>query len=228
MSYALETGKEQSPAQAAGIAVSDLWLIPLLLLALMVDRFARHLGKLKAMRRTRPLPRDWQGFYPGLRRCEWAIHSLTVDGVRQILLGEDLDLAALSNDPEPPDDFQPAMPRSALSMHRRMEDIARFHADPERFIRRHAARIAARDDDDDFRRPHPAIPAATTIFRIPRPASTTTTIFQNAASDGPIAAPIRGPPWLIPTADCLRPTASLNQRDRAPNVPINSRTQSTH
>jgi hypothetical protein len=207
MTRALEMREEDSPAPAAGFAVSDLWMIPLLLLALMFEKFARHLGKLKTMRRTRPLPRDWQGFYPGLRRCEWAIHSLTCDGARRILLGEDLDLAALSHDPEPPEDFQPAMPRSALSMHRRMEDIARFHADPERFIRRCAARIAAQSDDDDFWHPHPAIPT-TTIFPILRRDSTTTTIFQNAALDGPIAVAIRGPPQLNPTADCPMPTAS--------------------
>ena len=36
--------------------------------------------------------------------------------------------APITFDPEPPDDFQPSMPRSALRLHQRLEDIARFHA----------------------------------------------------------------------------------------------------
>ncbi|HEX5007116.1 MAG TPA: hypothetical protein VFV70_08390, partial [Hyphomonadaceae bacterium] len=143
MSCALEIERE-TPAAADGLALSDLWLLPLLLLVQVVVTFSRHLAKLKAMRRTRPMPKDWRSFYSELRRCEWAIRQLTFAGARQIILGQDLDLAALGHDPEPPESFQPPLPRSALAMHRRMEDIARFHADPEGFIRRCANRIRAR------------------------------------------------------------------------------------
>jgi hypothetical protein len=141
MAYALETRREESPAE--GFAWRDLWMLPLLLLALIFDRFSRHLSRLKQMRRSQPFRKDWQSFYPELRRCEWAIHRLCFEGARRIILEGDLDLSAIGYDPEPPDSFQPAMPRSALSMHKRMEDIARFHADPERWIRRHASRLRA-------------------------------------------------------------------------------------
>ena len=134
MSYALEIRREEPPAPAAdaSFAIADLWMLPLLLLALIFDKFSRHLTSLKQMRRTRPMPRDWQSFYPDLRTSEWAIHMFSFEGARQILLGQDLDLRAISFDPDPPDSFCPPMPRSALAMHRRIEDIARFHADPER------------------------------------------------------------------------------------------------
>ena len=143
MPYALEIRSEERPATAEGFALSDLWMLPLLLLALIFEKFSRRLTSLREMRRTKPMPKDWRSFYPDLRRCEWAIHWFCLEGSRQIILEGDLDLSALSLDPEPPESFQPPMPRSAIAMHRRMEDIARFHADPERWIRRHAERLRA-------------------------------------------------------------------------------------
>ncbi len=140
MPYALETRKEESPAPD-GFVLSDLWMIPLLLLVQIFARFRQHLTDLKAMRRARPMPQDWRSFYPSLRTTEWAIRQLCHEGARRILLGEDLDLTTLSYDAEPPDSFQPAMPRSAMAMHQRIADTARFHADPERYIRRHAERV---------------------------------------------------------------------------------------
>ena len=151
MAYALETRTEERPAEAAGgFALSDLWMLPLLVLALIFDKFRRHLAR----------------------------------------LGQDLDLAALSYDPEPPETFQPPMPRSALSMHRRLEDLARFHADLERYIRRHATRIAARTS---FARrdPNPANPANLLSGPNPDPAN-----FQTAIPNFRLARPvaIRAPP----------------------------------
>ena len=143
MPYALEIRSEERPAAVEGFALSDLWMLPLLLLALIFEKFSRRLTSLREMRRTKPMPKDWRSFYPDLRRCEWAIHWFCLEGARQIILEGDLDLSALSLDPEPPESFQPPMPRSAIAMHRRMEDIARFHADPERWIRRHAERVRA-------------------------------------------------------------------------------------
>ena len=108
MAYALETRTEERPATAEGFAFSGLWMLPILLLALIFDKFRRHLARLKDMRRTRPLPKDWRSFYPDLRRSEWAIHWFCFEGARRIILGQDLDLSALSLDPEPPDSFQPS------------------------------------------------------------------------------------------------------------------------
>ena len=43
MSYALEIRTEETPASADGFAISDLWMLPILLLALMFETFSRHL-----------------------------------------------------------------------------------------------------------------------------------------------------------------------------------------
>jgi hypothetical protein len=189
MPYAREMRKDESPAPADGFVLSDLWMLPMLLLVLMFQRFGRHLASLKQMRRSRAMPQDWRSFWPDLRRSEWGIRRLTFEGARQILLGGELDLTAIVFDPEPPDDFQPSMPRSALAMHQRIEDITRFYADPEHYIRRHAERIRQRataDDSDDSAFPIPAT--------IPMPAIPPT-IFRIPILDAPAAIAIRGPPW---------------------------------
>jgi hypothetical protein len=208
MAYALETRTEERPAPAEGFALSGLWMLPILLLALIFDKFRQHLARLKDMRRKRPLPKDWRSFYPDLRKSEWAIHWFCLEGARQIILGQDLDLSALSLDPEPPESFQPSMPRTAIAMHRRLEDIARFHADPERWIRRHAARIR-HGDDDDFRISN----LSKNFFSCSNSSNPDPSNFpprpNSANSDVPVALPvaiaIRGPPWFppLPIAPCL-------------------------
>jgi hypothetical protein len=185
MPYALESRKEERPApQADGFAIADLWMLPILLWQLIFDKFSRHLTRLKQMRRSRPMPKDWESFWPELRACEWAIRQLCLEGARQIILGQELDFSAISFDPEPPEGFQPSMPRSALSMHQRMEDLARFHADPERYIRRHAERVRERTcerDGDSDRDGNPDSDVSA-----PRPIAVAIAI--------PVAIAIRGPP----------------------------------
>jgi hypothetical protein len=189
MTYAQETRTEASPVTAEGLAWSDLWMLPLLLLALICETFSRRLTRLKEMRRSRPFRKDWQSFYPDLRRCEWAVHWFCFEGARQIILGQDLDLAALGLDPEPPESFQPAMPRSALAMHKRLEDIARFHADPERWIRRHAERIRQRNEDCDSDRDSDRISNPSNFLSTSNPDPSN---FRIASSNNSVA--IRGPP----------------------------------
>ncbi len=184
MSHALEIRTEETPASADGFALCDLWMVPILLLALMFATFSRHLIKLKEMRRTRPMPKHWRDFWPELRTSEWAIRMLCFEGARQIILGGELDLRAISFDPEPPDDFQPSMPRSALAMHQRIEDLTRFYSDPERYVRRHADRIRERNGERDWnsdREPNPdsGIPIALPLA---------------VAVAVPVALAIRGPP----------------------------------
>ena len=149
------------------------------------------------MRRSRPFRKDWQSFYPDLRKCEWAIHWFCLEGARQIILGGDLDLAALGYDPEPPEDFQPSMPRSALAMHKRFEDIARFHADPERWIRRHAARLAGNRDCDrgwDSDRDHDRISNPSNFLSGSNPDPSNPDPSNFRIPDVPAAIAIRGPP----------------------------------
>jgi hypothetical protein len=118
-------------------------MLPLLLLAHFLAIFADYADKLKALRRTRPLPDTWPEHIPNLLLAEWHIRSLTASGVEVLLAGGELDLLNLVMVPEPPPDVHAPAPLSALDVHRRFEAVARFHADPERYIRRQAARIAA-------------------------------------------------------------------------------------
>jgi hypothetical protein len=132
--------------QETGLSLSELMMLPVILLWLTFQAFAQHVVKLKELRRTRPLPKTWREHWPNLRLAEWHIRELTASGIEQICSGKDLDLHQLSMDPDPPEDFG-LEPASALEMHRRFEAIARFHADPERYIRRAAQRITARDGE---------------------------------------------------------------------------------
>ena len=131
-----------------GLSLTELMMLPVILVWLTFQAFAQHVAKLKEKRRTKPLPINWQEHWPNLRQAEWHIRQLTASGVEQIFSGHDLDLHQLVMDPDPPEDFG-QMPASAWEMHRRFEAIARFHADPERYIRRAAERIAARDGQID-------------------------------------------------------------------------------
>ena len=70
MPYALESKPKDPPASADGLAWSELWLLPILLLQLIFQKFAQRLADLKAIRRSRPMPKDWQDFYPDLRKVE--------------------------------------------------------------------------------------------------------------------------------------------------------------
>jgi hypothetical protein len=138
------------------LAAAQLWMLPLLLLQVICELFSRHLAELKAMRRTRPLPTAWRTHLSALREAEWPIAVLKAEGARQLLAGQPLRLAGIAC-PEPPEDFQPTLPRSALAFHRRLEAIVRFTADPEAHVRRHAARIAMRQRLEPRQRPRPRL-----------------------------------------------------------------------
>ncbi|MDP3736962.1 MAG: hypothetical protein Q8R02_06210, partial [Hyphomonadaceae bacterium] len=119
------------------------WLMPLVvLLQTIFLLFTDVRERLKDQRRSRRLPKDWQAHYPRLREAEWAIAFLFAEATRQLLQGRDLDFAAIPDPGDAPDGFQPPMPRSALAMHKRIDAITRINAEPERYIRRHATRIA--------------------------------------------------------------------------------------
>jgi hypothetical protein len=206
MTHVLEMREREKPATADGFALSDLWLLPVLLLGQMFALFSRHLARLKAMRRSRRAPANWRDFYWDLRAAEWPIHVLLAEGARQILAGQRLDLASIPFDPEPPDSFQPSMPRSALAMHRRIEDTARFNADPEAYVRRHAERIRARicDCSRDGERDNNLKSDAPVALAIAAPLAAPVA----APVALPVAVAIRGPPRAQATAACPMPTAS--------------------
>lgn len=146
MTNGTRTLEEESKAEAHdGFDLSQLWLLPLLLLAQVLAVFAGHADKLKAMRRrVRAMPEAWTDFIPGLLTAEWHIRSLTASGVEILMSGQELDIRDLVLTEDMPSGYQLPIPASAWEAHRRMEAIARFHADPETFIRRQAQRLAKR------------------------------------------------------------------------------------
>jgi hypothetical protein len=158
MKEAHQIENDMPPGEVISLAWSELWMLPLLLMQVIAGLFSAHLARLKQMRRSRPLPANWRDHLEDLREAEWPILVLLAEGARQILSGRPLDLHAIAC-PEQPEDFQPAMPRNALSVHRRIENLVRFNANPEAYVRRHARRIAA-SEAARAGDPHGAVSAA--------------------------------------------------------------------
>jgi len=184
--------------EETGLSLSELMMLPVILLWMTFQVFARHVAKLKELRRTRPLPRTWREHWPNLRKAEWHIQELTASGVAQILVRQELDLSNLFMNPDPPEAFG-AMPASAWEMHRRFEAIARFHADPERYIRRAAWRILGHNGEPDpFGRADPRPPAAVVVIVITNFLPPRFSRLHVAPGHAPHPAqPIRAPPWLV-------------------------------
>jgi hypothetical protein len=142
--------------------------------------------------------------------AEWHIRSLTAFGIEALLSGQELDVHELAMVPDPPEDFG-AMPASALEMHRRFEAIARFHADPERYIRRAAKRIIARDGEPDpLGRSNPPPPPPPVVVVV---VVMVVTAFSSAA--GFSAQRIRAPPGLNSSSELSTP-----RRTAPENAPL--------
>ena len=120
------------------------WLMPLVVLLQTVFLVFTNLRcQLAVQRRAHRLPKDWQVHYERLRQAEWPVAFILSEAARQLLQGYDLDLRAIPDPGDAPGWFQPPMPRTALAMHQRIDALARFNAEPERYVRRHAQRIAS-------------------------------------------------------------------------------------
>lgn len=185
---------ERTVEAAHGFDLSQLWLMPLLVLAHILAVFAGHADKLKAMRRrVKAMPEAWRDLIPGLLIAEWHIRSLTASGIEILLSGEELDIRDLIHQEAMPPGYQLPTPKSAWEAHRRMEAIARFHADPETFIRRQAQRLAQHIAQAGRVQ---ATDPATTIF--PPHTTTATTILSASrfAGEQQPRPTIRGPPRL--------------------------------
>jgi hypothetical protein len=176
-----------------GVQLSELVLLPFaLMLALFRCFFGERLQWARRQRRSRPMPKNWRQHYDQLRLAEWSVAELTRAGLTQLLSGKPLDLEGIET-ADPPEDWVCPMPASAFAMHRRIEAVLAFNADPEGRIRRLARRAA--------RRTAAAIAAAV--------ASTDPPLRAPAAVAAVVAAPaiaprIRAPPQ---PGDCLTPTA---------------------
>jgi hypothetical protein len=118
----------------------QLVLSPCLLVEIIRQLFADQGETLRQKRRIHEFPSDWQDLLPDLQNAEWPIFALKAEGARRILNNEPLDLDRIAITAPPPNQLW-IPPTSAQQMHLRILAMNRFHADPERFIRRHAARI---------------------------------------------------------------------------------------
>jgi len=141
------------------LELSQLWMLPLILLRIILAAFETDRADLKELRRRKALRGNWQAQFEDLRQAEWGVRYLLACEARRFLAGEPIDIAHMMV-PWAPADWRPPMPHSPEAMCLRFEDAARFHADPESFIRRHAARIAAQakrnaaPEDAASRSPH--------------------------------------------------------------------------
>ena len=140
MTHAADSQETQKDPGLAGLVL----MLPILILQMIFAGFARRLDRLKQARRRRPSPRNWRDHFGRLRQCEWHIHQLVANGARQVLAFGDVDLNFIPMFVDVPEDMSWSEPSSPAALYIRMQEIARFHSDPERYILRHAERIRAR------------------------------------------------------------------------------------
>jgi len=146
----MEAGERGGAGDSSPAAwdLSDLWRLPFaLMLVLFRAFFRRKLDWLREQRRTRPQPKNWRDHVEGLHLAEWSVIEVSEAGLAQLLAGKELNLHGILPR-DPPDDWHWPCPRSAFEMHRRIEALIAFNADPEGRIRRMARRLEQEKDAD--------------------------------------------------------------------------------
>ncbi|MDP3740644.1 MAG: hypothetical protein Q8R02_24875 [Hyphomonadaceae bacterium] len=118
-------------------------MLPLILFRMICSFFQNEQAFIQEHRRKGVAPKDWQDHIPDLVEAEWAIDAIKAEGARRLLAGQPIDFYSIRI-PAPPDDWQPIV-HDAADLMRRFEAVASFHADPEKFIRRHAERLVVRN-----------------------------------------------------------------------------------
>jgi hypothetical protein len=122
-------------------ATQQCWLASLIaFIAWLFDAIT----KLKRVKRTTKFKANWRDHFDGLRHSEWHMAQMLAQGAALLLSGKTLDDADYVSLPMPPD-FGGPCPRTPYAMNLRFLKLAQFMRDPERYIRRHAARIAKRE-----------------------------------------------------------------------------------
>ncbi len=132
---------ENSQSEHERTATSDSWLASLVA---FIAWLFHAIAKLKRVKRTTKFKANWRDHFDGLRHSEWHMAQMLAQGAALLLSGKTLDDADYVQLPMPPD-FGGRCPRTAFAMNLRFLKVAQFMRDPERYIRRHAARIAKRD-----------------------------------------------------------------------------------
>jgi hypothetical protein len=116
------------------------WLASLIaFIAWLFDAIA----KLKRVKRTTKFKANWREHFDDLRETEWRVAQMLAQGAALLLSGKTLNDADYINTPMPAD-FGGPCPRTPFAMNLRFLKLAQFMRDPEKYIRRHAARIAKR------------------------------------------------------------------------------------
>jgi hypothetical protein len=136
------TCADRTEQDGLSLELSQLWMLPVLLLQMICSYFSGEKAALKRLR-TKSLDLDkLHAHSRDLRRCEWDIRVILAEGARRLLAREPINLPAIPIPPMP-EGWAASPPSSARAMSLRFEHVAAFHADPERFIRRNALRILA-------------------------------------------------------------------------------------
>jgi hypothetical protein len=131
---------ENSQSEYERNATQHSWLANLVaFIAWLFDAIA----KLKRVTRNTKFKANWRDHFDGLRETEWHVAQMLAQGAGLILSGKILDDADYIQLPMPPD-FGGLCPRIPFAMNQRFLKVAQFMRDPEKYIRRHAARIAKR------------------------------------------------------------------------------------
>jgi hypothetical protein len=131
---------EETPLENTNTAPQHSWLASLVaFIAWLFDAIA----KLKRVKRTTKFKANWRDHFDGLRETEWHVAQMLAQGVALLLSGKTLDDADYISTPMPAD-FGGPCPRTPYAMNLRFLKVAQFMRDPEKYIRRHAARIAKR------------------------------------------------------------------------------------
>ena len=185
------TEREDEPhAGDHGLDLSLLWLLPLLLLAQLMATFSGHAVRVRALR-GRELAGDPEEHWENLREGEWGTRVFLARNAERLLAGQAIDLEN-RRAPWAPADWTPPRPRTSDELCLRFAFLARFWADPEAHIRRHAQRLIRRAAL--ARRVHSFDPANPT-WTIPTR---------------------RMPVWMIPTWTIFSSRSSSGERIRAP------------
>jgi hypothetical protein len=138
-------------AEDVRLELHQLWMLPLILFRMICSFFQTEQAFLREQRKKGSTPKAWEDHILDLVEAEWAIAAIKAEGARRLLASEPIDFSTIRI-PAPPDDWQPIV-TDAADLMRRFEAIAGFHADPEKFIRRHAARISDPARDNIVRTP---------------------------------------------------------------------------
>ncbi len=207
------------------------WCDPIAMFIAWLARLFDQIAKMKRIRHNTKFKANWRDNYPGLVQCEWIRDQILAAGAARLLAGKSLDEDdGFIPSTEPPANYGGPCPKTPQQMNRRFLAVARFNADPVAAIRKHAARIAKREQIalSDPLRPAQARDtspgyagggnAPAPLASLSRPATGGGVMRVLHAHDGGGLTFARGPPHPLQTQN-HPPRSHLRERTRAPIPP---------